>query len=236
MHLQGNLTNVLIERNVIDGNFYYGDAFSAGIQMGDTGGTYAASYITIRGNGIKNIMDPNTGSSYWQGDGIITESHDHHILIEDNYIRRCTDGGMDIKSTDTIVRRNISEKCKRNYRLWNDNTTMFVDNISREPFNFSWDENGVRSNGAGSVRCLTTSETASHPSEIRWYGGFLDNRASRDVMMELDAGRLVMINAVFRYRSDTARKDTAGTALYHNITDVLTQPTKSDVVITRKTG
>jgi len=64
------------------------------------------------------------GKKYWNGDGISVERNCDRGLIEDVEIYGCTDGGIDCKASDIIMRRVVSRDNKRNYRLWGQRMRM----------------------------------------------------------------------------------------------------------------
>ncbi len=55
---------------------------------------------------------------YWNADGFSSERDNHAILYEDTFAAGNTDGGYDLKSTDTKMVRAVAVDNKRNFRLW----------------------------------------------------------------------------------------------------------------------
>ncbi len=58
------------------------------------------------------------GEGYWNADGFSSERDNHAILYEDTFAAGNTDGGYDLKSTDTKLVRAVAADNKRNFRLW----------------------------------------------------------------------------------------------------------------------
>ncbi|GHC08128.1 hypothetical protein GCM10007047_26690 [Cerasicoccus arenae] len=60
------------------------------------------------------------GSKYWNGDGFVTESGTHHITYLNCRAYDHTDGGWDLKSSDTVLENCVAIGSKRNVRIWGD--------------------------------------------------------------------------------------------------------------------
>jgi hypothetical protein len=69
---------------------------------------------------------------YWNADGFSSERDNHGILYEDTYAAGNTDGGYDLKSTDTLMTRATAVDNKRNFRLWGAITVN--DCVGLDPF------------------------------------------------------------------------------------------------------
>ena len=80
-------------------------------------------------------------SGYFNGDGVATESEVSDVLIEDVISTQNTDGGFDLKSTSTVLKRTIAYGNKRNYRLWN--PVEIVDSYSFDPIKWGGSGNKV---------------------------------------------------------------------------------------------
>lgn len=74
---------------------------------GLTGGTFT---ITTR-----NWAAPTVG--YFQGDGITTEEFDRQIVIKNGRVANVGDGGLDLKSSDTLVDNVEINGAKRSFRV-----------------------------------------------------------------------------------------------------------------------
>ncbi len=61
----------------------------------------------------------SSNSSYFNGDGVATESNVDDVTIEDTISSLNSDGGFDLKSTNTRIIRSLASENKRNYRFWN---------------------------------------------------------------------------------------------------------------------
>jgi hypothetical protein len=62
------------------------------------------------------------GAGYWNADGFSSERDNYGLLFEDTFAAGNTDGGYDLKSTATILRRATAVDNKRNFRLWGEVT------------------------------------------------------------------------------------------------------------------
>lgn len=91
------------------------DNFAVGIEMYDT-----AHDILIDGGYTLNCRDTQGGSAtkYWNGDGITAERGVKRVVIRYHRSAGHTDGGFDLKSTETTVENCVSADNKRNYRVW----------------------------------------------------------------------------------------------------------------------
>ncbi len=107
----GDSNDILIEDFVFDAERQDGDNFASGIVFDGT-----AHNIIIRRGEIHNIID--SVNTYQNGDGIAGERGNRDILVEDVTITHCTDGGVDFKGDNIVMRRVNILYCHRNYRLW----------------------------------------------------------------------------------------------------------------------
>lgn len=142
IRLFNNTSQVLIEDIEMNSGRQDRDDFAGCIAINDT-----AHDIVIRGfiadsNGnnigtysgiLENCHDTN-GTNYWNADGISTERDNDNILIENVICRGHTDGGIDTKGTNVIMRNVHCYDNKKNFRLWG-YTGMVMENcISENPF------------------------------------------------------------------------------------------------------
>ncbi len=72
----------------------------------------------------------SSNSSYFNGDGVATESNVDDVIIEDTISSLNSDGGFDLKSTNTRVIRSLASENKRNYRFWNPVTLSRVRSVN----------------------------------------------------------------------------------------------------------
>jgi len=87
-----------------------------GVQIKET-----AHDIVLRRVVCENWKSSWGSHDYWNADGFVTERGNYNILMEDCVARFCTDGGFDLKSTNTRLHRCLAEGNARNYRLWSSN-------------------------------------------------------------------------------------------------------------------
>lgn len=93
------------------------------------------SNVEIRKSLLKNHRQKkSSNSSYFNGDGIATESNVSSVLIEDTISSGNSDGGFDLKSTQTILKRTLAQNNKRNYRFWNGAELQNVLSFNPEKF------------------------------------------------------------------------------------------------------
>jgi hypothetical protein len=114
-------------------------------------------------------------NAYFNADGFAAERGDDNGLIEDVYVADCTDGGFDFKSTNTVLKRCIAERNKRNIRVWGSSVT-FIDCELYEPV---W-RGGSPGGGA---------QIYYEDGGPRWIGGVIDNRGSTAVMFDNHFGQ-----------------------------------------------
>lgn len=95
---------------------------------GLTGGTYTLTQVQAWAA---------MATAYVQGDGISTEEFDSGILVENCTFVGNGDGGTDMKSSASIVRRCTATDCKRNFRSHPGNTDfgLIVEHcVSKDPY------------------------------------------------------------------------------------------------------
>jgi hypothetical protein len=68
---------------------------------------------------------------YWNGDGFTTEQNVRNIRFEDTLASGSTDGGYDLKSSETTLLRTRAEDNMRNFRIWGEST--IEDCVSSNP-------------------------------------------------------------------------------------------------------
>lgn len=93
------------------------DNFAVGL------GIYGQAHgIVVRDSEFANCHD--SYNRYWNADGISSEEENYDILIENVVCRGNTDGGVDLKSSNTIVRNCQFLDNKINVRIWSDVTLV----------------------------------------------------------------------------------------------------------------
>lgn len=127
IRLQYNTRNVLIEDVFGDSQQQYGDNFATGIQLEGS-----VHNVVHRRVAMQNAIQQKEESDYWNGDGFAAEANTYNITYEDTYAAGNADGGYDLKSNNTILRRATAEDNKRNFRIWGAATMYEV--FSRNPF------------------------------------------------------------------------------------------------------
>ena len=117
--------DIVIDRVHGDSEHQDGDNFAMGVQLFDT-----AHDVLITNSIMENIRD--TTNSYWNGDGFATEGKVYNVTIADSISRGNTDGGFDLKSTNTLLIRTVAEGNARNYRIWGETTLQDVVGLNPE--------------------------------------------------------------------------------------------------------
>jgi hypothetical protein len=111
IRLRYNTRNVLIEDVTGDSERQDGDDFAVGVALEGTVHDVVLRRVTMR-----NSHD--TLHEYWNGDGFSTERDVYRIRFEDTVASGNTDAGYDLKSSDTVLERAISEDNKHNFKFW----------------------------------------------------------------------------------------------------------------------
>ncbi|MDC0675036.1 hypothetical protein [Nannocystis radixulma] len=88
------------------------ESFSTGVTLYET-----AHDVVIRRAVMLNHQQVDV-EGYWNADGFSTERDNYAIRFEDTYAAGNTDGGYDLKSTDTTLLRAVAADNKRNFRIW----------------------------------------------------------------------------------------------------------------------
>ncbi|MDD1450811.1 hypothetical protein NHF48_007320 [Sphingomonas sp. H160509] len=109
--IQWNSTNILLEDCIGDSEKQDGDNFASGIVFDDN-----ARDIVMRRCTMGNVVD--SLHAYQNGDGYSGERGNINIVMEDCVAHNCTDGGVDFKGDNIVLRRCVMRENHRNYRLW----------------------------------------------------------------------------------------------------------------------
>jgi hypothetical protein len=95
------------------------DNFAVGLGINEQ-----AHGIIVRNSQFSNCHD--SSNKYWNGDGISSEEENSDVLIENVVSHGHTDGGIDLKSSKTVVRNCEFYDNKINIRAWGDITLVNV--------------------------------------------------------------------------------------------------------------
>jgi hypothetical protein len=148
--IRGDSSNITMEDVLGDSERQDGDDFAIGVAIEDT-----VHDVVLRRVTMMNSHDST--NEYWNGDGFTTERRVRNVIFEDTVASGSTDGGYDLKSSATTLRRTIADDNKRNYRIWGDAT--IIDCVSRNPHkrggiglqDHFWIAKGARADVSGCV-------------------------------------------------------------------------------------
>jgi hypothetical protein len=118
--------DVLIEDVFGDSERQDGDNFAMGIMLDGTVHDVVHRRVTML-----NSTQTKGSSEYWNGDGFVAEGGTYNITYEETYAAGSTDGGYDLKSSNTQLINTYAGDNKRNYRFWGDAVLQNI--ISEEP-------------------------------------------------------------------------------------------------------
>ena len=146
--IRGDSSNVIMEDVIGDSERQDGDNFAIGVALEDTVHDVVLRHVTM-------MNSHDSTNEYWNGDGFTTERKVRNVSFEDTVASGSTDGGYDLKSSATTLRRPIADDNKRNYRIWGDAT--IVECVSRSPHkrggsglqNHFWIAKGARADVSG---------------------------------------------------------------------------------------
>ncbi len=103
-----------------------GDSWISGVQLEGT-----VHDVLIDQSSMRGAQSTGEASSYWNGDGFAAERGVYQLRIEDSVAHGNTDAGFDLKSSDTLLVRTLSENNGRNYRFWGE--AELIDSIGLNP-------------------------------------------------------------------------------------------------------
>lgn len=103
-----------------------GDSWISGVQLEGT-----VHDVLIDQSSMRGAQSTGGASSYWNGDGFAAERGVYGLRIEDSVAHGNTDAGFDLKSSDTLLVRTLSENNGRNYRFWGE--ADLIDSIGLNP-------------------------------------------------------------------------------------------------------
>ena len=127
IRLQYDTRNVVMENVVADSQGQNGGKYIFGVSLSGTVHDVLLSHVEMRNN-----YGNASATEYWNGDGFSTESGVYNVRFEDTVASGNTDAGYDLKSTNTVLVRAVSEGNNRNYRFWSDSITL-EDSTSISP-------------------------------------------------------------------------------------------------------
>ena len=87
--------------------------------------------VLISNTTMANVQSVGSGSTYLNGDGFATERGVYDVQFENTAATGNSDGGYDLKSTDTVLIGAVASENGRNYRLWGDITMS--DSVGLNP-------------------------------------------------------------------------------------------------------
>lgn len=124
IRLQYDTNNVVIDNVRADMAGQTGDDLPAGVHLDGT-----VHNVTLNRVVMENIQ--STAGAYFNGDGFATERGAYDIRFVDTIARGNSDGGYDLKSSNTVIVRALSEENGRNYRFWGEAT--LIDSVGVNP-------------------------------------------------------------------------------------------------------
>lgn len=75
-------------------------------------------HLTFINCEARNSYRAPAGNKYWNGDGFVAEAGVHNVKYINCRAYNCTDGGWDVKSTETVLENCVAIGSKRNVRIW----------------------------------------------------------------------------------------------------------------------
>jgi Ca2+-binding RTX toxin-like protein len=124
IRLQYDTNNVVIDNVTANMAGQTGDDLPEGVHLDGTVHNVTLSQVVM-----ENVQ--STAGAYFNGDGFATERGVHDVRFIDTVARGNSDGGYDLKSSDTVLDRALSEENGRNYRLWGEAT--LIDSVGLNP-------------------------------------------------------------------------------------------------------
>jgi hypothetical protein len=190
---QYNTNDVLIENVYGDCKNQGGDggAFPAGIFMLGT-----AHNVVIKDTTMLNCISPGSSSSYWQGDGFVSERGTYDLRFENTVARGSGDGGYDLKSHGNVLINAVAEDNKINFRLWG--TTELIDCTGIDPHKRGGigAQSQVQVNSGGDVKVTR--------------GDFVDSGSATKVVVDDSSGVIGFSGTHFVHAAGTLLKAGAG--------------------------
>jgi hypothetical protein len=110
--LQYSTHDVLIEDVFGDSESQQYESFSTGLTF------YQFAHDAVVRRAVMLNHRQLDVDGYWNADGFSSERDNSELLFEDTFAAGNTDGGYDLKSTKTTLRRAVAADNKRNFRFW----------------------------------------------------------------------------------------------------------------------
>ena len=126
IRLQYDTHDVLIDNVHGDMAGEVGDDLPEGVHLDGT-----VHNVLISNTTMANVQSVGSGSTYLNGDGFATERGVYSVQFENTAATGNSDGGYDLKSTDTVLIGAVASENGRNYRLWGDITMS--DSVGLNP-------------------------------------------------------------------------------------------------------
>jgi Ca2+-binding RTX toxin-like protein len=145
INLTYNSNNITIKDVVADSQGQKGGLFVTGVQMSGTVHDVVVEAVTMMNN-----KGSGGATEYWNGDGFTTERGVYNVLFKDTVSSGNTDGGYDLKSSNTTLINTVASGNNQNYRFWSDTITM-INGVSIDP---------TKSGGTGSTEHLWMADNA----------------------------------------------------------------------------
>jgi len=145
INLDYNSSNIVIKDVVADSKGQNGGLFITGVQMSGTVHDIVVESVTMSNN-----YGNGKTTEYWNGDGFTTERGVYNVVFKDTVASGNTDGGYDLKSSDTTLINTVASGNNQNYRFWSDSITM-INGVSIDP---------TKSGGSGATAHLWMADAA----------------------------------------------------------------------------
>lgn len=200
IRLQYNTRDVLIEDVFGDSQQQYGDNFATGVQL--EGSVHNVMHRRVT---MQNAIQQKGKSDYWNGDGFATEENVYNITYEDTYAAGNADGGYDLKSNNTVLRRAAAKDNKRNFRIWG--SAEMYDVISSEP------------NSRGGTGTTAHIHVLGNNGDLVIEGGTFNNKRD-SIIFDLDEKGSARVDEVVILGNDyTLRTVQGGSLQINNLTE-----------------
>lgn len=161
VRLQYNTHNVVIEDVLGDSERQTHDDFAMGVMLDGT-----VHDVVVRNTTMANNW--NTSGTYWNGDGFVTEKGVYRVLFQNTRAFGNSDGGYDLKSSDTVLDGAFAEANKRNFRFWGKDEFVVMNSTGLNPYKAggSGDQSQVWLNDGARVTILNSHFADSRTNTI----------------------------------------------------------------------
>lgn len=195
IRLQYDTNDVTINNVYGDSQHQDGDNFAMGVHL-----TGTVHDVVVSNTTMLNATD--TIHTYWNGDGFTTEYGVYDVTFIDTLSAGNTDGGYDLKSSNTTLIRAVAEDNNRNFRIWSDSVTM-IDCVSIDPHHRG---------GSGGASHVWLAPHASAVIEDSVFLG--ENSTSTVFNIEENGATVVLENSdIYAISGTTLRKSSATSSL-----------------------